>query len=414
MGKETIFPRHLRPSLVEALGDTRIVFVVGARQVGKTTLTSDVTKSEVPMTRFTFDDQATRDAAMRDPTGFIAGLAGPTLIDEVQRAPDVLLAIKDAVDRDQASGRFLLTGSANILTSKRIKDALTGRVETLTLWPLSQSEIANSDTNLIDALFAASPPRITQAPTGRDAFASRIVSGGYPEARLRTPRRREAWFENYLNSALERDLRDITDAVKTEEMPRLLRLLATQAANMITYRGLATKLDLSHETVKAYIGLLEQMFLVKRLPGWRPGLGAREVAKPKIYVVDSGMHCHLMGADEERVATDDQVTGKALENFVAMEVMKHQGWAKSPTRLHHYQRDRDDVDLILEQADGRIVAIEVKASATLKPRDYRWLEKLREERKKAFVAGIVVCTTSQTTPLGDRLWAVPVSGLWSQ
>ncbi len=408
-----MYPRHLRPLVLEALSDTRIVFVAGARQVGKTTLTTDIVDSSYPMRRFTLDDQATRDAATRDPMGFVAGLDGPTLIDEVQRAPDVLLAIKDAVDMDTTPGRFLVTGSANILTSKRIKDALTGRVETLRLWPLSQSEVEEGTKNFVDALFRRKPPGVQGATTGREAFTGRVIAGGYPEARRRNASRRASWFDNYLDSTLDRDLRDITDAIKVDEMPRLLRLLAAQAANVLTYRGVSEKLDLNHETVKAYVGLLEQMFLVRRFPAWRPGLGSREVAKPKIYITDTGLLCHLMGADATRVAEDDQVTGKVLENFVAMEILRHQEWASERTRIYHYQRDREDVDLVLERADGSVVGVEVKSAATVRPRDYRWLEKLRERRGEKFAAGVVICTAAQTTPLGDRLWAVPVSGLWA-
>ncbi len=210
----------------------------------------------------------------------------------------MLLEIKRAVDRDTTPGRFLLTGSANILTSKKIKDALTGRIETLNLWPLAQSEIRGGRVNFADALFEGTPPQLSGCEVGRDAFASTVTAGGYPEALLRTGRRRERWFESYIDSTLDRDLRDISDAIKTEEMPRLLALIATQAANLLSYRNAAGRLGLSHETVKAYVGLLEQLFLVMRLQAWRPGLGAREASTPKVYLVDSGLLAHLLGADE--------------------------------------------------------------------------------------------------------------------
>jgi predicted AAA+ superfamily ATPase len=235
--------------------------------------------------------------------------------------PELLLEIKSAVDKDTTPGRFLLTGSANILTSKRVRDALTGRIETLNLWPLSQSEIQGGQINLVDALFAGTPPQLTDCTVGRDAFVPITAAGGYPGAR------RERWFESYIDSTLELDLRDISDAIKIEEMPRLLRLLAAQAANLLSYRSAAARLGLSPETVKAYVGLLEQLFLVRRLRAWRPGLGTREASTPKIYLADSGLLAALLGADEARIACDDQLTGKVLENFVAMEILKHLGWA---------------------------------------------------------------------------------------
>jgi predicted AAA+ superfamily ATPase len=408
-----IYPRHLRPLLLEALADTRVVFVAGARQVGKTTLAREIALEEHPMTVLSLDEKGARDAALRDPAGFLASFSGPAMIDEIQHAPDLLLEIKRAVDADTKPGRFLLTGSANILTSKKVKDALTGRIETLHLWPLAQSEIRGGEVNLVDSLFAGAPPQLSGCTVGRDAFAAIIAAGGYPEALSRTGRRRERWFGSYVDSTLDSDLRDISDAVKVEEMPRLLRLIAAQAANLLSYRNTAARLELSAMTVKAYIGVLEQLFLVMRLGAWRPGLGAREASTPKVYVADSGLLASLLGADEKRIALDNQVTGKVLENFVAMEVVKYLGWSTNRARLYHYQRDREDVDLIMERADGKIVAIEVKASATITSHDYRWLLKLQERVGNRLVAGAVIHPREQTIPLGNRIWALPIAALWT-
>jgi predicted AAA+ superfamily ATPase len=365
------------------------------------------------MADLTLDDAATLDAALTDPAGFIGGLGGPALIDEIQRAPDLLLAIKDVVDREPEPGRFLLTGSTNLLASKRINDALTGRIETVRLWPLAQSEIHGGEVNFVDALRAARPPAVVDTPVGRPALHGFLSAGGYPEARLRTGRRRSRWFESLLSTALDRDLRDISDAVKTDAMPGLLRLLASQAANLLSYRAVGARLGLHHATVKAYVGLLEQMFLVRRIGAWRPGLGAREVHAPKIYIVDCGLMAHLLGADEARIAGDDQVTGKIVENFAATELTKHAEWAAEPVRLYHYQREREDVDLVLEWNDGSIAAVEVKSRATVRRDDWKWLAKLRDRSATTFRAGVVLYTGGQTVPLGDRLWAVPLSGLWA-
>ena len=408
-----LYPRYLRPLLLDALADTRVVFVAGARQVGKTTLTREVASGEHPMTISSLDEAATRGAASRDPAGFLAALAKPALIDEIQHVPELLLEIKSAVDRDTTPGRFLLTGSANILTSKRVLDALTGRIETLNLFPLAPSEIQGGQLNLVDALFASSPPQLGDCTVGRDAFVRLTAAGGYPEALVRNGARRERWFESYIDSTLDLDLRDISDAIKVEEMPRLMRLIAAQAANLLSYRSAAARLGLSPETVKAYVGLLEQLFLVRRLTAWRPGLGAREASTPKIYLADTGLLAALLGADETRIALDDQLTGKILENFVAMEILKQLGWSTTRARLYHYQRDREDVDLILERADGQIAAIEIKARATIGVRDYRWLIKLRERRGSRFAAGIVIHPREQTIPLGERLWALPIAALWA-
>lgn len=399
--------------MLEALEDTRIVFVMGARQVGKSTLTSEIASSDRPATSVTLDDQAAREAANADPVGFLAGLDRPVHIDEVQRAPDLLLAIEADVDDNQRPGRYLLTGSANVVTVREVKDALTGRMEIIRLWPLSQAEIHETNANFIDALFAARPPRVARAPVGRDAFAGIVAAGGYPEARLRSGRRRDRWFGSYLETTLDRDLRDITAARKLDEVPRVLRYLSTQAAGLLSYRKVAARLDLNHETVKEYVALLQTIFLVRILPAWRPGIGAREVQAPKCYLVDSGLLAHLAGADEYRIASDDQITGKVLENFVVMEVLKHVDWATTDTIAYHYRLRDDEIDLVLESRSGEIVAVEVKSAATLRATDWRPMQKLRDARKDQFRAGVVIYSGAQTIPLGDRLWAVPISGLWS-
>jgi predicted AAA+ superfamily ATPase len=409
-----LFPRSIRPLLVEGMDDSRIVFVGGARQVGKTTLVTDIARHERPMAAFTLDDRLTRDAAVADPAGFVADLPGPAFIDEIHRAPDLLLELKKAVDADTAPGRFVITGSANVLTSKRIQDALPGRIDRVDMWPLSQSEIRGGTLNVVDELFAGRAPHVSGAPAGRAAFAELLGEGGYPEARLRPPgRRRERWFANYVSGTLARDLVELADVRRVDDAERLLRLLASQSANLLSYRGVGARLDMHHDTVKAYVALLEQMFLVKRLPAWRPGLGAREASRPKLYVCDSGLLAHLLGADTSRIAQDEQVTGKLCETFVAGELLRHASWSQQQPRLYHYQRDREDVDLVLENNRGEIAAVEVKASATLRSGDWKWLRKLADAREEAFRAGIVIYAGEQTVPLGRSLWAVPYSGLWA-
>lgn len=408
-----LFPRGARGLVVEALADTRGVFVLGARQVGKSTLARQIARKEHPAQVVSLDDQGPREAALSDPEGFVAGLRRPVMIDEVQRGgSDLLLAIKTVVDEDLSPGQFLLTGSANILGSRRVMDALTGRIEIVRLWPLAQAEIEGSSTNFVDALFAGAPPQVEGAPAGRDALRERISAGGYPEARLRPGRRRARWFDSYLQTTLEKDLRDIADAYKLNEMPRLLRLVASQAANLFTPGSLSKKLGLDHRTVDRYVSLLEAIFIAKRIPAWRPGLGQREVQHPKAYVADSGLLLHLLGADEERLLADDQITGKALENFVAMEIIKHAEWSDKGARLHHYRRGRDEVDLILEDRSGMIAAVEVKASAGVSERDWRAMAKLRDARGRDFRCGTVLYAGKETVPLGDRIFAAPLSGLW--
>lgn len=410
--QDEIFARHVQPLVIDALADTRVVFVAGARQVGKSTLAKAVIESGYPAQELSLDNRATREAALADPDGFVGDLDGPVFIDEIQRAPDLLLAIKASVDRDRTPGRFLLTGSANVHTVGKVKDALTGRMETIPLWPLSQSEIRGTGSNLVDALFAGEPPRITDAPVGRRAFAATVAAGGFPEARVRDGHRRARWFASYLDTTLDRDLREISDARKLQEIPRLLRLLATQAANVLSHRALATKLDLAHATVSEYLGLLQTVFLIRLLPAWRPGLAARETHAPKAYLLDAGLLAYLLGANEKRIATDDQVTGKVLENFAVTEMLKHAEWARIDTTAYHYRQRDEEVDLVLESRSGDLVGIEVKAAASVSRRDMHPLKNLRDRAGARFKSGIALCACERTFPFGDRLWAVPLSGLW--
>jgi predicted AAA+ superfamily ATPase len=409
-----VIERRIRPQVLDALADTRVVMVMGARQVGKSTLCESIATHEHRAQIVSLDDDLPREAAQSDPAGFVAALKGDAFIDEVQRAPGLILAIKRVVDRQQRAGQFLLSGSANLLSSRKISEALTGRIELINLWPLAQSEIAGAKGNFVDALFAASPPRVEGATIGREAFAARVSTGGYPEARSRDARRRDRWFESYLRTTLERDLDAIADLHKQHEMGRLLTLLASRSANLLRYKNVADSLDLDEKTVKSYIGLLEAIFLVRTVPAWRPGSLQRVVHTPKVYITDSGLLAHLLGADEDRLANDDRVTGIALETFVAMEIIKHADFSETHPRVYHFRTSRDvEVDLVLEDRAGNVVAIEVKAKASLSQADTRGLAKLRDAAGTRFVAGVVIHAGEQTLPFGDRLWAVPVSGLWA-
>ncbi len=408
-----LIDRRARGAILEALGDTRVVVVVGARQVGKSTLALEIVKSDFPATVVNLDERATREAVLADPAGTLAELDGAAFIDEVQRGGnDLLLEIKAAVDRDKRPGRFLLTGSANLLATRRTFEALTGRMEIIRLSPLAQSEIEGSSASIVDALFANEPARVADAPKGRPAFVERVARGGYPAALRRVGRRRDAWFASYLESALGRDIREISDAHKLRELPSLLRLLAAQSANLFVVSSAAKRLKLDRRTVDAYCDLLETAFLIRRIPGWCPGIGAREARTPKVYVTDSGLLCHLLGADSKRLAEDDQVTGKALESFVAMEVARHAEWAQTDARLFHYRSGRREIDLILESRRGEIACVEVKAAASFGPRDWRAMGALRDERGDSFRSGFLLYAGERTLPLGDRLWAVPISALW--
>lgn len=406
--------RHLRPLVVEALGDTRVVVVLGARQAGKSTLVQQIAKVDRPAAVLTLDDQATREAAIDDPTGFVAGLEPPVVIDEVQRASELLLAIKMRVDQHQEPGQFLLTGSANILTAPRIADALTGRAEYLRLTPFSQGELSGTPERFTPNLFDGRWPQITGSDVGRAAFADRLAAGGYPAASARSAARRDRFFGSYIDTIIDRDLRSIAQVHDSANVRQLLSALAATSTSLLNVDGLARDLGLAANTIRAHIALLDTLFLVQRAPAWSSNLLSRVVKAPKTYIADTGLLCHLIGADERRLANDGAVAGRVFETFVATEIARQIAWQDNPPRQYHY-RDRDgrEVDIVLERRDGTVIGIEVKSAASASPSDFRGLRHLRDRLGDRFKAGVLLYTGSNTVPFGDRLAAVPLAGLWS-
>jgi len=332
--------RHLRPLVLEALDDTRVVVVLGARQVGKSTLVQQIATSDRPAALLTLDDQATREAAIDDPTGFVAGLVPPVVIDEVQRASDLLLAIMMRVDRHQEPGQFLLTGSANILTAPRIADALTGRAEYLRLTPFSQGELLGAPESFVPTLFHSRWPQITSDDVGRAAFAGRIVTGGYPAASGRSAARRERFFASYIDTIIDRDLSTIAQVQDSANVRSLLSALAATSASLLNVDGLARDLGLASNTIRAHAALLETLFLTQRAPAWSSNLLSRVVKAPKTYVADTGLLCHLIGADQRRLAEDGAVAGPMFETFVATEVARQIAWQDNAPRQYHYRDPR--------------------------------------------------------------------------
>lgn len=406
--------RHVRPQVIEALAESRAVALLGARQVGKSTLVRSLAGAEYPARVVDLDDDATANAARTDPAGFVAELVEPAVIDEIQRAPGLLLAIKRRLDNDQTRGQFLLTGSANILTLPTIADALPGRVDYLNLWPFSQGELHGRREGLIDALLAGQPPSLSGPPTGRAPLASLLAKGGYPEAQARGAPGRARFFRSYVASIIGRDLEDIARVHNTENVERLLRVIAARSGALVSFHGMGGELGLDKNTVQSHTKILEDLFLVRRLPPWRLNLGSRQVKSPKAYVVDSGLLAFLIGTNERRIADDGMTRGTLLESFVAMEIVRQADRADNPVALFHYRdKQQREVDVVLEWNSGEVAGIEVKAAATTSSHDFNGLRYLRDKLGARFKTGIVLYTGGETLPFGDRLAAVPLNGLWA-
>jgi predicted AAA+ superfamily ATPase len=398
-----------------ALVDTRVVVLNGARQTGKSTLARVVLDHrEGAQFRF-LDDLAVRSAARADPAAFVRH-SDLLVIDEVQRVPELMLAIKYEVDTDPRPGRFLLTGSARLFGLKDIPDLLPGRSETIELWPLSQGEIERGKDTFVDAVFdSGADVEVPLSRLRRSDYIERALRGGYPEAVSRPDiRRRARFFESYASDLINRDVAQLSDIGRPADMRRLLALVAAQMATLFVPGRWASVLALPASTVKRYIELLELVFLVRRIPAWSTNLTTRAVAAPKVLMVDSGLAGHLTGLTPRRANHPTSPVGPLIENFVLGELARQLTWAEEPVRLYHY-RDRDgfEVDGILERASGEVVAVEVKAAETVRADDFRGIESLQRRIGDRLLAGIVLYGGGTPLSFGGRLRALPISSLWS-
>jgi predicted AAA+ superfamily ATPase len=393
------------------MADTPVVLVNGPRQCGKTTLVRTLTGPD--RTYLTLDDDTTLNSVRADPTGFIRDIEEAT-IDEVQRAPDLLRAIKRSVDEDRRPGRFLLTGSANILTIPTVAESLAGRMEIVTLLPLAQAEIRGSESTFLNRAFTGQVAAPQVKALGKD-LVEHVLVGGYPEMLGRNdPRRRSAWARDYIRAIVERDVRDITEIDKLEQMPQLLRALAQHAGQLTNFAQLAGQIHIDDKTARRYVGVLEQLFLVRRVEPWFRNRFKRLVKTSKLHFLDSGLLAVLVGATSDRIAGDRSLFGSLLETFVVSEILKLATWSDTVSTMHHYRdKDQVEVDIILEDDAGAIVAIEVKAAATVSAADFKGLRKIAEIAGDSFQVGMVLYDGDKVLPFGDRLFAAPLSCLWN-
>jgi len=411
MNTASLFPRWIEPRIAEALLDTPVVLLAGPRQAGKTTLVRQIAARQ-GLHYITLDDELTWLSARADPVGMVRNL-GRAVIDEVQRAPQLLLAIKKSVDEDRRPGRFLLTGSANLMALLTVADSLAGRMETLSLLPLSQSEIESRSANWIDSAFAGQLLKVERPALGLE-LVERVLRGGYPEAVARaSAKRRRAWARQYLDALILRDVRDVAGIDKLDQLPRFLRALAQTAGQMCNYTQLGAQVGLDGKTAARYLGVFEQMYLLKRVDVWARNRLKRVAKTPKLQFIDAGLLAALLDLSAEEVQRDRTRFGNALETFVFAELLKHTTTAEGDYRLLYYRdADQFEVDVVIENAAGQLVGVEVKAAATVKPSDLRGLKKLASLAGSQFKLGVLLYDGAETLPLGDGIWAVPMSTLW--
>lgn len=405
-------PRLLAPRVREALADTPVVLIHGPRQSGKTTLARLV--GERRGYRYvSFDEDAVRAAAQHDPVGFAAELPERAILDEVQRVPGLFTALKAAVDRRRVPGRFILTGSANVLLIPALADSLAGRMGILRLHPFAQCEMAGKDSRFLDTLFAGSFRTRLSERLGV-ALAERIVAGGYPAALARrTAARRAAWYRDYVETQIQRDVRDLARIRSLDTLPRLLAAAASHTARLLNVSELAGPFHLTRQTIHDHVALLERLFLLERLPPWHSNRLSRLVKTPKLHMGDTGVACALLGIDAAGLYREREILGPMLETFVLQELKRQASWRDEPLAFFHF-RDRDnfEVDIVIERGAGSVAGIEVKAAATVTEGDFRGLRKLRETAGRRFAQGVVLYDGDASIDFGEGLHAVPLRALW--
>jgi uncharacterized protein len=407
-----IYHRFLTKRIDEAMQDTPAILISGPRQAGKTTLARQIAGQE--MRYLTLDDETVLLAAKEDPVALVRD-ADRIVIDEIQRAPGLLIAIKKSIDEDRRPGRFLLTGSANLMTLPTVADSLAGRMETVTLLPLSQAEICGSTANWLDCVFAGTVPVVDLRMVGPD-LEEIVLRGGYPESvRRSTHRRRAAWARQYLNALLQRDVKDVASVGNLDLFPRLVRVLAEMSGQMCNYSQLGGQLGLDHKTTARYVGILEQMFLLVRVEAWSRNRIGGLVKTPKLHFLDSGLLSILLGLTPSSGFSGRNRFGHVLETFVHAELLKHAATADNEYRMFHYRdRAQHEVDVVIENAQGQLVGVEVKAAASVNERDLRGIRRFAQAAGDKMRLGVILYDGTETFSLGPGLLAAPLSTLWGR
>ncbi len=410
--------RRIDPIVRTLLREEPVVAIQGPRSIGKTTLLREIANAEQVQV-FDLDDPATRTAVAADPALFMAG-ASPVCVDEYQHVPEVLDAIKAELNQRTSPGRFVLTGSTRHDALPMAAQALTGRLHLVTVLPLSQGEIDGAHEHFVETSFDDAAGLVTAKParTTRGDYIDRVMRGGFPLAISRTESGRGRWFDNYVTLSLDRDVRALANIRQRDQLPRLLARLAGQTAQVLNIAEAASSVGMAKSTADDYAKLLEAVFLLYRLPAWGTTLTARSTALPKVHVVDSGLAARLLRLSSARLRAADptslQQFGHLLETFVVGEIRKQISWLDTVVGIGHWRtHDGDEVDVVIEADDGRIVALEIKAGTRVRSADLRSMARLRDKLGTRFAAGVALYTGERSYAVDDRLYVLPIERLWT-
>jgi len=409
-----MYYRYITEPIIEALEDTPVIILNGARQTGKSTLCQQLLEQGVVKAQVvTFDDPTTLAAAQLDPLGFLKDLSEHVILDEIQRVPELFLSIKKLVDQDRKTRRYILTGSTDVMTLPKVADSLAGRIEIHNLWPLSQGEILEKKSSFLDVLTSEDGKFQAENISWKDIIES-ISVGGYPEAVSRkNESRRSKWFESYMVSVLQKDIRDLANIEGLTQIPNVLQLLSTRVGSTLNMSDIGRLSGIKNTTIQRYMALLEHVFLIVKVQAWTTNVEGSFVKSPKVYLNDTGLLCHLMGEDMESLLDNRSGVGPLLENYVVMEILKQLSWSDQYLKPYHFSMHKGaEVDLVLENRKKQVFGIEIKSAASLKEKDFRGLKRLAELTGNKFQKGIVLYSGEQVLGFGDNLYAVPIPSLW--
>jgi|HubBroStandDraft_1064217.scaffolds.fasta_scaffold39324_1 predicted AAA+ superfamily ATPase len=412
-----MYQRYIASPIADALKDTPVIVINGARQTGKSTLCRQLVEEGIFDGQImTMDDPTTLAAAQADPLGFLQDLSNHAIIDEVQRAPQLFLSIKKVVDENRKGRRLILTGSADVMTLPQVADSLAGRIEIHNLWPLSQSEILGKKSKFLSTLIAVEG-HFQSKKAGWNDIISSIWAGGYPEALQReSERRRAKWFESYITAVLQKDIRNLANIEGLTQIPNILQLIGTRVGSTVNMSDIARLSGIKNTTLQRYMALLEHVFLILKIPAWTPNIEGQFVKSPKIFLNDTGLLCHLRGEGLDSLTENRTTTGSFLENFIVMEIIKQLSWSGLYLKPYHFSvHSGAEVDLILEDRKKHLYGIEIKSTASVSQSDFNGLKRLAEIAGKKFQRGIVLYGGEHMTGgFGENLQAVPISALWSE